>query len=166
MFYDFMTYVVRLIVILILATSVVALVQVFKVNALNTTELEMNVLFQRIYYSDVITYEEGGKLQTGIIDLEKFKTENLNEQINYTSPRHIAARLTITSPGITPIEAFLNEKWFERWKQSIDRTTFGSSAHNSVEKKIPISIMQGGILKIGTLEALIIMPKWTRKERN
>lgn len=159
MFYDFITYVVRLIVILILATSVVALVQVFKVNSLNTTELEMNILFQRIYYSDIITYEEAGKLQTGIIDLNKFKSENLNEQINYTSSRHIAARLTIKSLGETPIDAFLNEKWFERWKQSIDQTTFGSSAHNSVEKKIPISIMQGGILKKGTLEVLIIMPK-------
>lgn len=159
MFKDFLSYIVRLIIILILATSVIAIVQVFNANSLNTKELEMNILFQRIYYSDIITYEEGGKLQTGIIDLNKFKTENLDEQINYTSPRHIAARLTIKSPGEISIQAFLNEKWFERWKQAIDQTTFGSSAHNILKKKIPISIMQGGILKKGTLEALIIMPK-------
>lgn len=159
MFKDFLTYVVRLITILILATSIVAVVQVFKVNSLDTAELEMNILFQRIYYSDIITYEEAGKLETGIIDLEKFTSENLNEQINYTSSRHIATRLKLEIPGETIPAIFLNEKWFERWKQSIDQTTFGGSAHNSVEKKIPVSIMQGGILKKGILEALIIMPK-------
>jgi len=70
----------------------------YKFNNLETSDIEMDIFFNRlIYSSNAITYydEEIGRSYLGIIDPEKLNSETLEEAINYPKDRTFAAKIKI-----------------------------------------------------------------------
>jgi hypothetical protein len=150
----------RFIFLIIALLSVWLLVNYFVITKLDTDYVEAEVVFNRLMYSPTgFAYadRETGRAYPGIIDLEKFKTENLDQAVKFGKPR-AAARLVLYRDGKQVGEpAFLNEQWMRRWSPRLGFK--GSGAAVLLEKQLPVVYKDGEEFKTGLLKVNVVVPK-------
>jgi hypothetical protein len=115
--------------------SVVFLTKYFVVQNLESNRLEMEVFYNRMIYSpNALAYVDNvtGRAYPGVIDFDKFNSENLDKTLNYTYKRTLAAKLTLGE--FTPV--YYNKEWYDRFSPL--KRMRGLSGVLTLEKSLPV----------------------------
>jgi hypothetical protein len=128
----------------------------------NVKSLQVEVLFNRLMYSpNSIVYTDlaTGVLYPGVIDMEKFTDETLDNSIKYSSERHISAKLELYNQnGELKKTAYLNNIWFNRLEPLARAGVGGASSAKIYTKKIPLSYRENEVNTPGFLKVEILLP--------
>lgn len=128
----------------------------------NVKPLESEVLFYRMMYSPnaiMYTGQVTGIVYPGIIELDNFTNETLDKAIQYSSERHIAAKLTIFNMKNEVVtSAYLSNIWFNRLEPLAKAPVAGAGSATLYARKIPIVYRQNGVNQAGFLLSEIIVP--------
>jgi hypothetical protein len=105
----------------LLMTAIIAAVCILLVSSavkteLNTRELQGDLLLNRILYSpDSVWYTEGGAVRPGVIDLQKFTQEQMNNNFIYRDG-YGGANITL-SYGNEKKSIFIEKNTFDLYKK-------------------------------------------------
>jgi hypothetical protein len=86
-------------------------------NKIDANQLQQEVLLNRILYSDAIMKQDlkTGNVYTGVVDLNKFNSENLGQSINYGSyTKHVGAKLKLLSKDPDPSKQFIKDAYLNK----------------------------------------------------
>jgi hypothetical protein len=128
-------------------------------NKIDTKELKVEILTNKILYSDIIMYEdENDQVYPGIIDMKKFTDDNINSRINYQVKRHSTAMLEILDNEENKVvkTIYLNKAQYTNLEVLLKQEGKGGSS--SYYKTFPVTYYDSGIYKYATLQMTIIVP--------
>ncbi|HJX06401.1 MAG TPA: hypothetical protein VJ461_06850 [Candidatus Nanoarchaeia archaeon] len=147
---------------IIVFVGIFLLVNYYVNITVNVKSLQVEVLFNRLMYSPnstIYTDNVTGILYPGIIDLEKFTDETLDNSIKYYYERHAAAKLELfNQKGESVKIAYLNKLWFERLEPLAKAGVGGASSAEIYTKKIPVSYRENRVNLPGFLKVEILLP--------
>jgi len=149
----------RFIFIIIALLAVWLLVNYMVITKLDSDYVEAEVMFNRLMYSpNGFTYTDPltHRAIPGVIDLEKFTSENIDKSIKFGKPR-AAARLVLYRDGAEMKNASLNGQWLRRWSPRIGFAGPGASV--LLEKEFPVVYKDGEEFKTGLLKVNVVVPK-------
>ncbi len=135
------------------------------IGRIKTTELEIDIFLNRLLHSsNAIFYydEEAKRTYLGVIDIEKFNSENIEKAINYTDKRIFSAKLTLKSKYQTKKKVYFHEKLFESLEPIVSAGQRGAGGGDRVTRMFRVSYFEDGDyhnLKKGELEIDIIKPR-------
>ena len=136
------------------------LINFYITNKLDTQRLQSEVLVNRILYSDAIMMQEleNSRVYTGIIDVNKFDSTNLDAKIDYSIKKHATAKLQIVDniDGKVKYTAYLNKPQYENLEVILYKEGKGGSTRYI--KTYPITYTDGTEYKYGRLIIDMIIP--------
>ncbi len=157
----FLMQVPKLIMLIIVFFIVIALINVYRVDRLDVQQLEASLLLDRVLYSrNCISYvdETTTRAYPGIIDLNKFSSDNLESCLYYENEnRNNAAKLILEDLDGSSIKTiFYNKKWYENWYPLIGISGPGGTKLFSERNYVLIKDDNG--LEKAKLTAYIVIP--------
>jgi hypothetical protein len=107
---------IRFIFLVIAFLAVIFVLRIYMISDFKTEYIEGEMLLYNAFYSpDGFSYVDSaiGRTYPGLIDLEKFTDQTLDNSEFFTNNNHIAARFTLKTPyGSAFKEAYLNKNYF------------------------------------------------------
>lgn len=164
MLYDQTMYILKMIFLAATVVTVVILTYVFSFQTIKTDVLEIQTLIEEVYSSpQILAYQEvlTKRAYPGIIDVEKFKTINLNEVIQ-TQRKDIVMKIKLLDANMAEIATtyFLptKEPTEENYQIAEVIKKYPERATTLTEYPLikHITILQNGEMKKGTLEFYVI----------
>jgi hypothetical protein len=155
----------RLVFLVIVMFSIIFLINSYLVESIQIFDAEADLFTANTLYviSDVNNYTN--TIETGIIDLQDFKSgkieEKLNQSIYYGDDnRKIAANITLKDSNKNDLSSFIyNPEKYDEW--DIKVKAFWNNGPGGVQSKVNniyVLIKDGVDLKSGILEIKIIIP--------
>lgn len=124
-------------------------------NEIKIENMEKHVFFNRLIYStNALAYydEDLGRTYLGMIDLEKFTTENIEATINYPENRYFAANLTLAGKE----SVYYHRELYDNLKPLAYARIRGSGGADLIIKELKVSYIENDKLKSGLLKIEII----------
>lgn len=147
---------------LVVMIGIFLLINYFVNLNVDVRDVEVGVLANRILYSPgsiMFTDPVTGQVYPGIISMANFTNEALDTSINYSSERHIAAKLTLYDKEMKPIRTiYLNEKLYTRLEPLAENWISGLSSGKLYVKAFPVVYRAGDVDFPGFLRMKIIIP--------
>lgn len=165
--YNITMFIVKLIFLMFVLFSVVFIIRSHIKTEFNVFDARADLFFQRIIYGrNVISYidENTGRSFPGIVDLEKFRNENIDDILQQSlfygeENRQVGAKLTLTDfDGNIDEEIKYNEEFFTE-KEVLVRAGWpaGRGGVKSKDYHLYVLIKDGDKLTEGKLDTIIII---------
>lgn len=146
---------------IIVLISIVFLVKGYINTKIDIKEIEAELFYQEllftnngIIYKDEIT----GRSYPGIIDIQRFNKDILDNSISYGKENHIlAANITLNYNKDTKYFIY-NEEWHKRWLPRAKSRLPGSGGANIILKQSYVLVKENEKLIPGILQAKILYP--------
>jgi len=167
--FEMLMWIPRIIFLVIVLFAIIILIRSFVLEKIDVTELESEIFANRLPCSpNSISFvdEISGRVYPGIIDLNKFKTneieDNLLKSIYYgNSNRNVGAKITLKNPGKgEENQIFYNKVFYEEKKILVDSAlTEGPGGAKNYIKKLDVIIFEKeNTMHKGVLILDIIIP--------
>lgn len=151
----------KLIFISLAIISIIALTAIYNISQIQTEDLEMDVIFNRIMYSpNAISYTDinTGRTYLGIIDPARIEDSILDKAIVYPKERSYSANITLLGSGITKT-GYLQKDWFVRFAPLGRSGIQGEGGIDYFKKEIPITYVSGEDFLRGKLIIEVAKPR-------
>jgi hypothetical protein len=152
----------KIILTVIVMAGIFVLISIFVNVKVDVRPVQREVLFNRLLYqpnSIMLTDDFTGQVYPGIIDMDKFNNETLDNSIKYFYERQIAAKLELYDSEKNLVQtAYLNSVWFNRMEPLARAKVGGASSGVIKSRTVPVSYKQGTVLQPGYLKIEVLTP--------
>jgi hypothetical protein len=152
----------KIILTVIVMAGIFVLVSIFVNVKVDVLPVQREVLFNRLLYapnSIMLTDNFTGKVYPGIIDMDKFNDETLDNSTKYFYERQISAKLELFDSDKNLVQtAYLNGVWFNRIEPLARAKVGGASSGKIMWRTVPVSYKKGTVLQPGYLKIEVLTP--------
>ncbi len=156
----------------ILLVTGIMLISLLKLPTYTMHEFHAEVIAHRLLYSDnTFNYVDAlGRVYPGIVDLSRFNSSSLDDEVQYTYDRFVAARFTLLDAeswkimtwrderGVSRIRStYLNEYVFDKWFPLFSAGVKGKTV-DGVQYYLPVQYWKRGDLEPAILEVTVLVP--------
>jgi hypothetical protein len=142
--------------------GIFVLVQYYVNLSVNVKPIQREVILNRMMYSaNSIMYTDNvtGIVYPGIINLDNFTNQTLDQSITYSYERQLAARLSLYNSEKELIRtAYLNGVWFNRLAPLALSMISGAGSAAIYYRAMPVVYRENGVNQAGFLEIEILIP--------
>ena len=142
---------------ILLFIIIVLLVSSFKLREIDTRELDVKTYTLRIYYDQEI-FSPDSQTSFGVIDIEKFTQENIDENFRFVEP-FITSRLTLYEQDGEEIKEIIHDErlFQERFPLAVVGVRGAGSGY--LERlEYPVRIYENGNVRSGRIVMEVIVP--------
>lgn len=156
----------RIIFIIVSIFAVVILVNTFISKKIDIADIEADLLYQRLIYSNYgLSYydEEINRFYPGVIDINKFATGSIEKELENSifygeDNNYIGAKILLKDiKEENEYVIFYNKDFFNDKLEIYNANLKGVGAVTGVERNIPILINEGGEFRNGFLNLLVLI---------
>jgi hypothetical protein len=157
-------YIIKLLIIIMSLVALVVILRAGMKTDFKTEELSISTFYNRLYFSPSINYADTitGKMQPGVIDLEKFsklqKSSELEREISFGKLKNpMGAKITIFDSGNKEIASYTYNQGQGGYDELKSRSyAFGAGATTEKIYSLPVVIKNQDSLVNGRIEYDII----------
>ncbi|MBT3405923.1 hypothetical protein HN419_02025 [Candidatus Woesearchaeota archaeon] len=162
-----MMWILRIIYLILVVTSIVLLIKVYAIKDVKTQELEATLFINRVlqspgglcYYDSTLN-----RVVTGVIDANRFSVSHLNRGMNYGDEnKYIAAKFVIApmkkpyAPGAVKTLMY-NPVWYDRWAFRADTGAKKEGGAAKIERFFNVIYREQGVDIPAKLNITVVLP--------